>query len=129
MTSYYVNKEGYTKQVELNPLARLLFPRKRKCEKKEKKKSVVPKHVISLELQEEEYEKISITIKKKEEEEEEGEEEEAERKEEKKLAKNSDPKTLKLITCQGCLENQPNQMAHMDFGGCCYNECDFFDIL
>ena len=25
-----------------------------------------------------------------------------------------------IITCQGCLENQPNQQAHMDFGGCLY---------
>lgn len=25
-----------------------------------------------------------------------------------------------IITCQGCLENQPNQLAHMDFGGCLY---------
>ena len=22
------------------------------------------------------------------------------------------------VTCQGCLENQPNQLAHMGFGGC-----------
>lgn len=22
------------------------------------------------------------------------------------------------ITCQGCLTNQPNQLAHMDEGGC-----------
>jgi len=25
------------------------------------------------------------------------------------------------ITCQGCLENQPNQLAHCDFGGCMYD--------
>lgn len=25
-----------------------------------------------------------------------------------------------IITCQGCLENQPNQQAHMDLGGCLY---------
>ena len=25
---------------------------------------------------------------------------------------------MKEITCWGCLENQPNQMAHMDYGGC-----------
>jgi hypothetical protein len=24
------------------------------------------------------------------------------------------------ITCQGCLEDQPNQLAHMDYGGCLY---------
>jgi hypothetical protein len=24
----------------------------------------------------------------------------------------------KGVTCLGCLENQPNQMAHMDCGGC-----------
>lgn len=24
------------------------------------------------------------------------------------------------ITCQGCLEDQPNQQAHMDYGGCLY---------
>ena len=27
------------------------------------------------------------------------------------------------ITCMGCLENQPNQMAHMDYGGCLYCDC------
>jgi hypothetical protein len=27
----------------------------------------------------------------------------------------------KYITCQGCLENQPNQLAHCDFGGCMYD--------
>jgi len=26
------------------------------------------------------------------------------------------------ITCQGCLESQPNQQAHMDYGGCLYEE-------
>ncbi len=26
------------------------------------------------------------------------------------------------ITCQGCLEEQPNQQAHMDYGGCLYEE-------
>lgn len=25
------------------------------------------------------------------------------------------------ITCQGCLEDQPNQLAHASFGGCCQN--------
>lgn len=25
------------------------------------------------------------------------------------------------ITCQGCLENQPNQLAHCEFGGCMYD--------
>ena len=24
--------------------------------------------------------------------------------------------------CQGCVENQPNQQAHMDYGGCLYIE-------
>ena len=24
------------------------------------------------------------------------------------------------ITCYGCLTNQPNQLAHMDYGGCIY---------
>ena len=24
--------------------------------------------------------------------------------------------------CRGCIENQPNQMAHMDYGGCLYYE-------
>jgi hypothetical protein len=28
----------------------------------------------------------------------------------------------KDLTCQGCLEEQPNQMAHMDLGGCMYDE-------
>jgi hypothetical protein len=26
------------------------------------------------------------------------------------------------ITCTGCLEGQPNQQAHMDIGGCMYEE-------
>lgn len=26
------------------------------------------------------------------------------------------------ITCVGCVENQPNQLAHMDIGGCMYND-------
>jgi hypothetical protein len=25
------------------------------------------------------------------------------------------------VTCQGCVENQPNQLAHCDFGGCMYD--------
>jgi hypothetical protein len=29
---------------------------------------------------------------------------------------------LKQETCIGCLENQPNQLAHMDEGGCLYIE-------
>jgi hypothetical protein len=24
--------------------------------------------------------------------------------------------------CTGCLENQPNQQAHMDYGGCLYDD-------
>ena len=30
--------------------------------------------------------------------------------------------------CWGCLENQPNQLAHMDPGGCLCQESDFSDI-
>jgi hypothetical protein len=26
------------------------------------------------------------------------------------------------VLCVGCLENQPNQLAHMDYGGCLYTE-------
>ena len=29
--------------------------------------------------------------------------------------------------CIGCIENQPNQMAHMDFGGCLYREFEYSD--
>ena len=29
------------------------------------------------------------------------------------------------ITCQGCIEDQPNQLAHMDYGGCLYSSEDF----
>jgi len=29
---------------------------------------------------------------------------------------------INKITCQGCLEEQPNQQAHMDYGGCLYEE-------
>ena len=28
----------------------------------------------------------------------------------------------KNITCWGCRESQPNQLAHMDYGGCLYEE-------
>lgn len=28
-------------------------------------------------------------------------------------------------TCWGCQEGQPNQLAHMDFGGCMYSEFIF----
>ena len=28
----------------------------------------------------------------------------------------------KQLSCQGCLEDQPNQLAHMDPGGCLYPE-------
>jgi len=33
-----------------------------------------------------------------------------------------DNKGNNKITCQGCLESQPNQQAHMDYGGCLYEE-------
>ena len=26
-----------------------------------------------------------------------------------------------FIQCQGCLDNQPNQLAHMEPGGCLYD--------
>lgn len=29
--------------------------------------------------------------------------------------------TVPETTCIGCIENQPNQMAHMDFGGCLHS--------
>ena len=29
---------------------------------------------------------------------------------------------LKQLSCQGCREDQPNQMAHMEPGGCLYEE-------
>ena len=29
-----------------------------------------------------------------------------------------------VCECIGCLENQPNQLAHMDLGGCMYDESD-----
>jgi hypothetical protein len=35
-----------------------------------------------------------------------------------KMLKNASPSP---ITCIGCLENQPNQLAHMDYGGCLYD--------
>lgn len=35
--------------------------------------------------------------------------------------------TEPVITCWGCLENQPNQMAHMDYGGCLYLGSDLDD--
>jgi hypothetical protein len=30
--------------------------------------------------------------------------------------------TQTRTTCLGCLENQANQLAHMDYGGCLYRE-------
>ena len=35
-----------------------------------------------------------------------------------KMLKNA---KLSDVTCVGCLENQPNQLAHMDYGGCLYD--------
>ena len=32
-----------------------------------------------------------------------------------------------VITCRGCLEDQPGQMAHMDIGGCLYDGPDIKD--
>ena len=32
-----------------------------------------------------------------------------------------------VITCRGCLEDQPGQMAHMDIGGCLYVGPDIND--
>lgn len=29
---------------------------------------------------------------------------------------------VKQIKCRGCIEQQPNQMAHMDYGGCLYSK-------
>jgi len=33
-----------------------------------------------------------------------------------------------ISTCLGCRENQPNQLAHVDYGGCLYveNESDLY---
>lgn len=33
-------------------------------------------------------------------------------------------KSIQVITCWGCLEDQPNQLAHMDPGGCLYVSSD-----
>ena len=33
-------------------------------------------------------------------------------------------RSVKIITCLGCIEDQPNQLAHMDPGGCLYIESD-----
>lgn len=32
--------------------------------------------------------------------------------------KNENKDNHKKNTCKGCIENQPNQLAHMDVGGC-----------
>lgn len=29
--------------------------------------------------------------------------------------------SLTMPSCEGCRENQPNQQAHMDYGGCLYD--------
>jgi hypothetical protein len=31
-----------------------------------------------------------------------------------------------IQTCLGCRENQPNQLAHVDYGGCLYVENEFY---
>ena len=31
-------------------------------------------------------------------------------------------KKLRSKSCIGCMENQPNQLAHMDYGGCLYSK-------
>jgi len=33
------------------------------------------------------------------------------------------------VSCWGCKENQPNQLAHMDYGGCLYNDASDQAIL
>jgi hypothetical protein len=33
------------------------------------------------------------------------------------------------VTCSGCLEEQPNQLAHMDYGGCLHEESDSEDTV
>lgn len=30
--------------------------------------------------------------------------------------------TITKITCEGCLYDHPNQLAHMDYGGCLYDD-------
>lgn len=32
------------------------------------------------------------------------------------------------VTCQGCIENQPNQLAHMEEGGCLYVPEEPYDV-
>ena len=32
---------------------------------------------------------------------------------------------LEMPTCSGCCENQPNQLSHMDYGGCLYSEEEY----
>lgn len=39
----------------------------------------------------------------------------------KEFRKKSNSKKPK-IHCLGCLENQPNQLAHMNYGGCLYSK-------
>jgi len=35
---------------------------------------------------------------------------------------NSILRNVGISTCLGCRENQPNQLAHIDYGGCLYVE-------
>lgn len=35
---------------------------------------------------------------------------------------------MNRITCEGCLNNQPNQLAHMDEGGCLYHDDEVVDV-
>ncbi len=39
----------------------------------------------------------------------------------------NDNKQEPIITCEGCLYDMPGQMAHMDYGGCLYQ--DYSDLL
>ena len=34
-------------------------------------------------------------------------------------------KETTTTTCIGCLQDQPNQLAHMDIGGCLYQDSDY----
>ena len=43
----------------------------------------------------------------------------------KEWVKNLEP--TNPVTCLGCIEDQPNQLAHMDYGGCLYSD-SFYEL-
>jgi hypothetical protein len=105
---FYIDGDGYAKQVVKNPFTL-------SCDVKKKKSNGGKK------LQRSSDDSICITIHENCLEKEE-EKEERITKVTKVTKKNSSN-----ITCSGCMNRQPGQLAHMDYDGCLFN--DEFSIV